>query len=118
MGNVVPFRRRTNSATSEEPGHTLELLVENWGQGDAELEEAIRQDCGELLERFSILPSLSLELPVVENLDDDDQVELADALCVQINEWAQEWHSRMLLEMLGTEILRLRELYGYETSPQ
>ena len=108
MGDVVPFRRR-----NQEPSDTLELLVENWGQGDSELEHAIREDCGELLERFSTLPSLSLELPVIESLNGHDQIELADALCVQINDWAQEWHSRMLLEMLGTEIQRLREQHGY-----
>lgn len=111
MGDVVPFRRR------EEPVDTLELLVENWGQGDEELEDAIRADCGDLLDRFSTLPSLSLELPVIDNLDGEEQVELADALCSQINAWAQEWHSRMLLEMLGSEIQRLREQHGYHSTP-
>lgn len=111
MGDVIPFRRR------EEPEDALETLVEHWGQGDEDLEEAIREDCGELLDRFSTLPSLSLELPVLDNLNGEDQLELADALCRQINDWAQDWHSRMLLELLGTEIQRLREQHGYDSSP-
>ncbi len=107
MGEVIPFRRR------DEPADALDVLVESWGQGDADLEAAIREDCGELLERFSRLPALSLELPAVDHLDGSDQLELADALCDQINDWAQEWHSRLLLELLGAEIQRLRELHGY-----
>ncbi len=107
MGDVVQFRRRA------EPKSPLDVLVQNWGQGDAELEEDIRINCGQLLEQYSAPPTLALELPAVDSLNGQEQAELVDALCQQINEWAMEWHSRMLLEMLGSEIQRLRELHGY-----
>lgn len=111
MGEVVEFRRR------EEPASPLDMLIDSWGEGDSELEQAIRQDCGQLLERYSALPALSLQLPVVEELSDPDQAELAEALRAQINSWASEWHTKMLFEMLGSEILRLRELHGYGPVP-
>lgn len=111
MGDIVEFRRR------ERPATPLDMLIESWGEGDEELQDAIRQDCGQLLERYSALPALSLQLPAVDNLSDPDQAELAEALRAQINRWASEWHTRMLFEMLGSEILRLRELHGYGPIP-
>jgi hypothetical protein len=111
MGEVVPFRR------PEKPVSTLDLLVESWGEGDFELEQDIRSQCGALLEQYSVLPALSLQLPAVDNLSGDDQAELADALQDQIRQWASDWHTRMLFEMLGAEILRLRELHGYGAVP-
>lgn len=111
MGEVVEFPRR------ERPATPLDMLIESWGEGDEELQEAIRQDCGQLLERYSALPALSLQLPVVDHLSDPDQAELAEALRSQINSWASEWHTKMLFEMLGSEILRLRELHGYGPVP-
>lgn len=111
MGEVVPFKR------PEKPASTLDLLVESWGEGDVELEEDIRHQCGALLDQYSVLPALSLQLPVVESLSGNDQEELADALQSQIRDWASDWHTRMLFEMLGAEILRLRELHGYGTVP-
>lgn len=111
MGEVVKFKGRYR------PASPLDMLIDNWGEGDSELEEAIRVDCGQLLERYSALPALSLQLPVVDHLSDPDQLELADALRAQINGWASEWHTKMLFEMLGSEILRLRELHGYGPVP-
>jgi hypothetical protein len=111
MGEVVQFRRR------EKPVSTLDLLVESWGEGDAELEQDIRQQCGALLDQYSVLPALSLQLPAVEHLTGHEQSELADALQTQIRQWAGDWHTRMLFEVLGAEILRLRELHGYGVVP-
>ncbi|HEX5514463.1 MAG TPA: hypothetical protein VFY81_08725 [Gammaproteobacteria bacterium] len=111
MGEVVQFRRR------EKPVSTLDLLVESWGEGDAELEQDIRRQCGALLDQYSVLPALSLQLPAVEHLTGHEQSELADALQAQIRQWAGDWHTRMLFEVLGAEILRLRELHGYGVVP-
>jgi hypothetical protein len=111
LGEILEFKRREQ----EEPTSALDLLVRSWGQGDAELEEDIRENCGQLLEQYSAPPTLALELPVVDSLERGEQAELAEALCTQINDWAMEWHSRMLLEMLGSEIQRLRELHGYDS---
>ncbi|NLO80425.1 MAG: hypothetical protein GX093_09010 [Xanthomonadaceae bacterium] len=111
MGEVVKFRR------PKKPSSTLELLVESWGEGDQALEQDIREQCGALLEQYSALPALSLQLPVVEQLSPHEQSQLADALQTQIRQWASDWHSRMLFEVLGAEILRLRELHGYGALP-
>jgi hypothetical protein len=113
MGEVVQFRRPEPPVAAS----PLELLVQTWGEGDVDLETAIRKDCGKLLERYSLLPDLALQLPSVDALDGPQQAELAEALKEQINEWASEWHTRMLFEMLGSEILRLRELFGYGPLP-
>lgn len=111
MGDVVQFRR------SAKRTDTLELLVENWGEGNAELESDIRQRCGALLEQYSELPALSLQLPILEALSEPEQSELADALQGQIRQWAGNWHTRMLFEVLGAEVLRLRESHGYGLMP-
>jgi hypothetical protein len=111
MGDVVQFRH------SAKRTDTLELLVESWGEGDAELESDIRLRCGVLLEQYSVLPALSLQLPVMETLSELEQSELADALQGQIRQWAGNWHTRMLFEVLGAEVLRLRESHGYGVVP-
>lgn len=111
MGEIVQFRR------PEKPTSTLDLLVESWGEGDMALEQDIRQQCGALLERYSVLPALSLQLPVVEQLPGPEQSELTNALQTQIRQWASDWHTRMLFEVLGAEILRLREQHGYGLPP-
>lgn len=111
MGDVVQFRR------PEKPTSTLDLLVESWGEGDNGLEEDIRQQCGALLDQYSVLPALSLQLPSVERLSGHEQSELAQALQTQIRQWASDWHTRLLFELLGAEILRLRELHGYGAVP-
>lgn len=112
MGEVVQFRR-----PAEKPVSTLDLLVESWGEGDVELEQDIRDQCGVLLDQYSVLPALSLQLPAVDGLSGHEQSELAEALQTQIRQWASDWHTRMLFEMLGAEILRLREQHGYGTIP-
>lgn len=111
MGNVLQFRH------PEKRTDTLDLLVESWGEGDVELESDIRQRCGALLEQYSVLPVLSLELPMLEGLSEPEQFELTDALQAQVRQWAGNWHTRMLFEVLGAEILRLRELRGYGLVP-
>lgn len=111
MGEVVEFKRR------EKPASTLDLLVQTWGEGDTELESAIRDDCGKLLDHYGSLPPLSLQLPAVEMLTGQEQAALAEALQTQIHRWASEWHSRLLFEMIGAEILRLREQFGYGPVP-
>jgi len=111
MGDVLQFRH------SAKRTDTLDLLVESWGEGDAELEHDIRQSCSVLLEQYSVLPALSLQLPVLEGLSEPEQVALADALQGQIRQWAGSWHTRMLFEVIGAEVLRLRESHGYGLPP-
>lgn len=111
MGDVLQFRQPSKEAD------TLDLLVESWGEGDAELESDIRQRCGLLLEQYSMLPALSLQLPALEALSEPEQSELVDALRGQIQQWAGNWHTRMLFEVLGAEVLRLRESHGYGMMP-
>lgn len=111
MGQVIPFKREQQAVSP------LEMLVQHWGEHDPELEDAIRIDCGKLLEQYSSLPQLSLELPVVDDLEPQEQAALGDALQAQINRWALDWHSKLLFELLGSELLRLREMHGYGPVP-
>lgn len=114
MGDVVEFPREREEA---KPNSTLEMLIEHWGEGDPSLEGDIRRQCGDLLEQYSAVPGLALQLPVVESLPAAEQAALTEALREQINLWANQWHSKLLFELLGAEILRLRERHGYGAVP-